>query len=144
MSFTGPFPLSEVISRAQQIQGLRLVGNAADLDAALNTPPRAVPALYVLGDEQGGEVLGVTGRTAQNISVTVKLVLWVRNAGGAERLVAEMTALETELRKTFFGWRPASAYQPLTVRASGSEQAYGSHLVRQLLLTTRYRQEAPL
>ncbi|HET8899374.1 MAG TPA: hypothetical protein VFN09_11445, partial [Rhodanobacteraceae bacterium] len=116
--------------------------NAADLQEAETQPPRAVPAIYVLGEENGDSALGVTGLPIQNITTTVKLVLWVRNAGGAAAIVAAMSALEAEVRRVFFGWRPSPEFKPLTIRASGAEQAYGSHLIRQLLLTTSYRQTA--
>lgn len=138
----GPFPLATVIERARQASALRTIGNAADFDAAQSNPPTAMPALYVLSEEQGDSAIGVTGLPIQNLSVTVKLVLWVRNAGGAAQIAAAMTALESDLRRVFFGWRPAPDYKPLTIRASGSEQAYGNHLIRQLLLSTSYRQTA--
>lgn len=136
----GPFPLAQVIERAALVTGLRVVGNAVDLDAAQATPPTATPAMYVLSDEQGDTALGVTGKPIQNITTTIKLVLWVRNAGGAAAIVAAMSALEAQVRAVFFGWHPSPDYAPMTIRASGAEQAYGNHLVRQILLTTRYRQ----
>ncbi len=136
----GPFPLDAVIARIATLPEVSLAGNAADLEAALNTPPRAVPAVYVLSDESGKPTLGATGRALQPITVTLKLVMWVRNAGGAARIVAEMAQVETALRAALFGWHPSSDTRPLTVRASGSEQAWGNHLVRQLLLSTEYTQ----
>jgi hypothetical protein len=135
----GPFPLDGVIQRATSIAGLRLVGNAADLQAALETPPNAVPALYVLSEEAGDQAIGATGLPMQNVTVVVKLVLWVRNAGGAARVVAAMTEFERAVRSVFFGWRPNAEFRPFTIRASGAEQAYGDHMVRQLLLSTSYR-----
>lgn len=136
----GPLPLDQVIERARTVDGVRLVGNAADLDQAQNQPPRATPAIYVLSDEKGDNAIGVTGKPMQNMQATVKLVMWVRNAGGAAAVITAMTELETAVRKVFFGWRPDSEYKPFTIRASGAEQAYGSHLIRQLLLSTSYRQ----
>lgn len=136
----GPLPLAAIINRIDAITGVRLVGGATDLDAALSTPPRAVPAVHVLCDESGAAPLGSTGRALQPITATVKLVMWVRNAGGAEAVAADMAALETSVRNSLFGWVPAAGCKPLTVRASGNEQAYGSHLIRQLLMTTEYTQ----
>ena len=135
----GPFPLDAVITRARTVPGVRIVGNAADLDAAMSTPPNAVPAIYVLSEESGDEAIGATGKPLQNVAVVVKLVMWVRNAGGAAKVVAAMTALERELRRVFFGWSPSAEFRPLTIRASGNEQAFGDQLIRQLLLSTRYR-----
>lgn len=136
----GPFPLAAVIARARAVEGLRQVGNAADLEAAKHQAPSAAPAVYVLSEEAGEAERAVTGKPIQSIQVTLKLVMWVRNAGGAERVVADMAALESGLRAALFGWRPSPEFTPFTVRLSGQDQGFGSHLVRQLLLTTRYRQ----
>lgn len=136
----GPFPLDTVIARVGSVVGVRLVGNAGDLEEALATPPNAVPAIYVLSDESGDKAIGTTGLPMQNLITTVKFVMWVRNAGGAKRVAAAMTALERETRRVFFGWRPDSEFRPFTVRASGADQRIGDHLTRQLLMTTSYRQ----
>lgn len=135
----GPFPLSDAIQRASGVAGARLVGNAADLEAARVTPPNAVPAIYILCEENGDKSIGATGLPMQNVAVVVKFVMWVRNAGGAARVVAAMAEFEREVRRVFFGWRPSSEFRPFTVRASGMDQCIGDHLIRQLLMSTSYR-----
>lgn len=135
----GPFPLADAIERAGSVAGVRLVGNPADLDAALITPPNALPAIYLLSEERGDKSIGTTGLPMQGITTTLKFVLWVRNAGGAARVVADMGAFEGAVRRVFFGWRPSREFRPLTIRASGMDQRLGDNLIRQLLMTTSYR-----
>jgi hypothetical protein len=136
----GPFPVESVLSRIASIKTVRVIGSAVDLDAALNTPPKNVPAVFVLCEEQGQTPANATGLPSQPVAVTLKLVMWVKHAGGAQKSVAAMGELERALRTSLFGWRPVEAIRPMTVALSGNEQAFGDHLVRQLLMTTRYTQ----
>lgn len=53
MSLTGPFPASAVIERLATLPELRIVEGAAGLQSAIDSPPCAVPAAYVLVEETG-------------------------------------------------------------------------------------------
>lgn len=137
----GPFPLEAVIARARLMRStFKVVGGFADFQAALASAPRNTPALYVLRDESATPPSGMSGTLIQEVTTTVKLLLWNRHSGDAEKAEAAMTAIEQALREQFFGWRPSREFKPLSIRSSGGDQMYGADTIRQLHLTTGYRQ----
>jgi len=146
MSLAGPFPASAVIERLASLDALRLVDGAAGLQAALESPPRAVPAAYVLVEESGREPGDYTGRYAQPMTVTVKVVLWTRHAsaGAGAKAVADMESIERAVRTQLRDWSPGAPFEPLWVSNSGADQFFGGQLTRQVIFRTHYRdQEQP-
>lgn len=138
--FLGPYPTEAVITTLQANSALRLAGGVADLDTALRQPPNTTPAAYVLREETAkpGDY-AEHGR--QRVAVTVKVVLWVRHVGDATgaRAEADMTTLERSVRQSLIGYQPAGTrFEPLTLRASGADQFFAGHLVRQVLFETHY------
>lgn len=136
----GPFPIEAVIALGKTVPGVKIVGGASELSEAEESPPRNTPALFALREERGGKILPVTGKPMQQVGVLIKLVMWIRHAGSAEQAEASMTAFEREVRRVFFGWRPDPGFEPCVIQASGADQKYGSAVIRQLLLTSGYRQ----
>lgn len=146
MTLAGPFPASAVIERLAQLPALRLVEGAAGLHAALETPPRATPAAYVLVEEVGSEPADYTGAYAQPITATVKVVLWLRDARGGTHgaAAAAMEQVERAVRSSLRDWSPARPFEPLFVSHSGADQCFGGQMTRQVIFRTHYRdQEQP-
>ena len=143
MSLVGPFPTSKVIERLSGVSELRLVDGAAGLVAAVESPPRAVPAAYVLVEEQGREPGDYTGRYAQPMTATVKVVLWVRHAaaGAGGKAAAAMEEVERAVRSALRNWTPGHPFEPLWVANSGGDQPYGGQLTRQVIFRTHYRDQ---
>lgn len=143
MSFVGPFPASVVIERLAQRPELRLVDGAAGLQAALESPPRAVPAAFVLTEESGRELADYTDSYAQPMTVTVRVVLWVRHAaaGTGAKASKEMEALERAVRTALRDWSPPRPFEPLYVANSGGDQSFGGQLTRQVIFRTHYRDQ---
>ena len=137
----GPYPTEAVIAKLGSVTALRIVGGVADFETAKTEPPRSAPAAYVLREEtaQPGDY-AEHGR--QRVTVIVKVVVWVRHAGSADtgaKAEAAMTAVEADVRGALMGFKPAgSRYEPLALRASGNDQYYGNHLVRQVLFQADY------
>lgn len=146
MSFVGPFPASQVIERLASLPELRLVEGAAGLRAALESPPRAVPAAYVLVEETGQPKGDYTDRYAQPMTATVQVVLWTRHAGAAtgSKAAAAMEDIERVVRTALRDWTPGYPFEPLWVSNSGADQFFGGQLTRQVIFRTQYRdQEQP-
>lgn len=146
MSLVGPFPISLIIERLASLPELRLVAGAAGLKAALESPPRAMPAAYVLSEESGREPGDYTGTAAQPMTVVIQVVLWLRHVGDAEgaRASAERETVERAVRSHLRAWSPPSPFEPLWVSNSGSDQYLAGQLTRQVLFRTHYRdQEMP-
>lgn len=146
MSLVGPFPASAVIERLEQLSELRLVGGAASLQAALESPPRAVPAAYVLTEEVGQQPADYTDAYAQPMTVTVKVVLWHRHAsaGAGGKAAEAMEVIERAVRSQLRDWAPTGPFEPLYVSHSGADQFFGGQLTRQVIFRTHYRdQEQP-
>jgi hypothetical protein len=140
----GPFPIADVIARlTATVPALRLVGNAADLQAALKTPPLTTPAAFVLGAEKGDVPRGDTGRLVQMIQVAVQVVLWVSNyagGGGGSGARTEMDSLQTLVRTALINWTPdADAFDVLNFQADRDESFAAGNLISQTIFRTRYR-----
>ncbi len=146
MSLVGPFPASRVIERLASVSELRLVDGAAGLQAALESPPRAVPAAYVLVEESGQPSGDYTGHYAQPMTATVKVVLWTRHAsaGAGAKASAAMEGIERAVRSALRDWTPGHPFEPLWVSNSGADQFFGGQLTRRVIFRTNYRdQEQP-
>lgn len=143
MNLTGPFPASAVIAQLRTVTALRLVDGAAGLDAALLDPPRATPAAFVLIEETGTQPGDYAGHYAQPISVTVKVVLWTRHAGGGTQSkgAAEMEQIERAVRSALRDWTPDKPFEPLWLANSGADKAFGSEITRQVIFRTHYRDQ---
>ncbi len=143
MSLAGPFPVSAVIQRLSVLSELRLVSGAAGLEAALASPPNAVPAAYVLSEEAGEPSGDYGGGFAQPMTATLKVVLWLRHAGDATgaKAVAAMETVERAVRTQLRDWSPGAPFEPLYILASGNDQFFGNQLIRQVLFRTRYRDQ---
>lgn len=140
----GPFPVEAVIARLQTLSSLRLVSGAAALEQALKAPPRALPAAYVLTRESGRRPGDYTDAYAQPMTVDVVVVLWLGHAGQQDTgaaAAAAMSQLEREVRTCLRGWSPPSPFEPLWVRASGSDQYLGGIQTRQVVFSADYRDQ---
>lgn len=144
MNLVGPFPASAVIERLRALPALRLVDGAAGLKSALEQPPRAQPAAYVLVEETGKPTGDYADTYAQPIDVMVKVVLWLQHASGGPQAVAEMERIERDVRSSLRTWSVPTPFEPLWVSHSGADQIIGSQLTRQVIFRTAYRdQELP-
>lgn len=95
--------------------GLRLVGGAAEFQAAADGNPPAFPAAYVvLLNEAPGEG-SVSGLVIQRVGVTVGLCLAVRNVADAKGGAAsqDMQALRAAIKASLLGWAPQEGCDPL-------------------------------
>lgn len=140
----GPFPLSMVVERLDELELLKIVGTIAGLQNALQTAPRNTPAAYVLGEESGREQGDYTEASAQPMTATIKVVLWVKHAGDADtgaKALKAMEALEKVVRNQLRAWSPAAPFEPLWISSSGQDQYFGDHLIRQVLFRTHYRDQ---
>lgn len=142
----GPFPLAPVVNRLREPGSpLRYVGNAADLGAALDQQPAAVPAAYVVRQERARASAGASGGVLiQQMAVDVVVVLYVRNhaqaAHGAAAL-EEMAAVIGYVRTQLLNWRADNGVEPLTMNASRDEGYKAGLLINQELYRSEYRIE---
>lgn len=135
-----------MIERLAGVSELRLVDGAAGLQSALESPPRAVPAAFVLVAESGREPADYTGGYAQPMTATVTVVLWVRHAaaGTGAKAAREMEVIERAVRTALRDWSPPHPFEPLHVANSGGDQSFGGQLTRQVIFRANYRdQEQP-
>jgi len=139
----GPFPLAGVIARLRaKVPLAKSIGTAADLHTALETPPNAQPALYVLAEERGSPAKYSGQATIQNVDVILKIVRLVRSASGQKhgrgaRELADQIA--GEIRAALIGWTPGDAFEAITFQ-SGRDDSYRSGwLAGQELFRTSYR-----
>lgn len=145
MSFAGPFPVADAITRLQtQVGKLRHVGSAADLATALSEKPRTAPVAYVVKEERSDPATGASnGVLVQMCTATVQVVLFVRNyaqAGPGAGARAEMDTLIASVRAALLKWSPDNTrfFHGLTHVASRDEQYDGGWLVVQEVFQTRY------
>jgi len=139
----GPFPLSEVIQRLRaKVPLAKIIGTAADLEAAVDVPPNAQPAVYVLMDERGGQSKYSGQATIQNVDVTVKIIRLVRSVAGEKRgsgAREKADELTAQIRAALIGWTPGSAFQALTLMSGRDDRYRAGWLAGQEHFQTSYR-----
>jgi len=139
----GPFPAAEVMARLRaKVPLAKSIGTAATLDAAVEMPPNAQPALYVLTDEHGGPGKYSGPLTVQNVEVNIRIVYLVRSASGEKHGIgarAKADELITQLRAALIGWTPASAFEALTFSSGRDDRYRTGWLAGQEHFKTRYR-----
>jgi len=139
----GPFPLAEVIDRLKaHVPLAKVIGTAADLDSAVEIPPNANPALYVLTEERGGEGKYSGPVTIQNVEVILKVVRLVRSASGEKhgRGARKKTdEIAGQIRAALIGWTPGDAFEAITFQSGRDDQYRSGWLAGQELFRTQYR-----
>lgn len=86
---------------------LKLIGGAADFQAAADSNPNATPACFVfLMDENPGKP--VTDVLMQNVRVSVGITFVVKNVKDAKGAAstASLDALRKKVKDQVFGWSP--------------------------------------
>ena len=140
----GPFPVSSVIGRLQQLATVLLeVGDAADLTTALAQQPRVAVAAFVTAAELGKPIKYSGSIAIQNCDVTVRVVLFVRNFAGEATGSGARQQMDAEVipavRKALFGWTPDDAFNALSFQAGRDEKFAAGWLVSQQIFATDYR-----
>jgi len=139
----GPFPLVGVMARLRQHVPLaKSIGTAADLHTALDTPPNANPALYVLTEERGSPAKYSGQATIQNVDVVLKVVRLVRSASGEKHgrgAREKADAIAAQIRAALIGWAPGDAFEAITFQAGRDDSYRGGWLAGQELFRTSYR-----
>ncbi|MDP1696498.1 MAG: hypothetical protein Q8L45_01715 [Xanthomonadaceae bacterium] len=143
----GPFDITPVIDRLRaSVPTLRQVAGAAELDAAMNSVNAStVPAAYVLPAlESAGETRGSSQRLIQIVSVTVAVVIAVRNYRRADlgsAAGADLGGVVAAVRSAVLGWTPPGGEKPFDFKAGRLERRQDAALWWQDLYRTQYRIE---
>lgn len=144
MTMLGPFPVAEAIARLRALAPvLKLVGDAADLETALNQQPRVSPAAYVTSAELGRAVKYTGPVAQQNCDVTLRVVLFVKHhaqqATGSGARHEMDSLIIPQVRAALFGWTPSDAFDSLHFQAGRDERYAAGWLVSQQVFGTDYR-----
>ena len=142
------FPTARVIERLREkVPALRIVEGAAGLIAAEKQKPERLPAAFVIAQEKADPPKGYSGGVmAQNVNVTVVVVLFVSHAAKANTGAAaqgELDELHGLVRGALTNWKPMPAGSATALHflatdneafAAGSQQgqaAYGMNYTMQ-------------
>jgi hypothetical protein len=127
------FPDDAVLARLAGVTSLASIQLAPDLAEAMRTPPRSGPALFVAFQTQG-QPSEISGPTVQGSRTTaIQLVLWVRNSGTPQRVLAERKAVAEAIDARLLGWVPDDAVDEIYLLAARDDFAHGAWLVSQLI-----------
>jgi hypothetical protein len=143
----GPFPVGAIIARLQeQAKVLLEVGSAADLSTALEQQPKTTVAAFVTAAELGQRSkYSTNGLHIQNVDVTIRVVLFVRNYAGEAAGTGARLQMDAEVipavRQALVGWTPVDAFDALSFQAGRDEAFKAGWLVSQQVLTTNYRMQ---
>lgn len=133
------FPVADVIARLRAIELIKLIGLAPDLNAAMATPPRTAPAVFVVASTSGGAVKYSGSPVQQERVTTLVLVVWVRNHGDAESVRDDLDAVYAAIDARLAGWTPGNPpFGDLTFQASRDQFAHGQYLVAQALYSSSW------
>jgi hypothetical protein len=130
------YPMTAVVARLKGTNVLKLVGSAADLVEATKTPPRADPAVFLASVTKGQGQLCSGPTIQQNRRTWVQLVLWVKNHGGAEAVIAKRDEVAAAIEARLAGFTPGDAFGDLLLDAQRDEFSHGAWLVTQLVYTS--------
>ncbi|WP_180867341.1 phage tail terminator protein [Stenotrophomonas maltophilia] len=143
----GPFPVGAIVARLQeQAKVLLEVGSAADLSTALEQQPKTAVAAFVTSAEVGKPSKYSTNALhIQNVDVTIRVVLFVRNYAGEATGAGARDQMDKEVipavRQALVGWTPVDAFDALSFQAGRDEAFKAGWLVNQQVLTTNYRMQ---
>lgn len=118
--------IEQIIARIKaQIPPLKLVGEAADFQAAAESNPATGPAAFVFMATEAGQDVSLTGRARQRVDVTFTVVYAVKNVASVKgRGNAQALApLKSATRTALIGWRPNGA-EALVGFVSGQQLAF--------------------
>ena len=134
--------ISDVVTYLQTaVPALKLVGAAAQFQAAVESNPKATPAAFVisLGDDPGPSVMA--DQVIQRVATPLGIVLVVRNLSDTKGVAAgqDMEALRAAVKAALLGWQPAAEYDPLQ-RGRGTLLAFkdGHMWWQDIYLTATY------
>lgn len=101
--------------RAQLGDQLKLVGGAADFQAAAENNPAATPACFVFSLGEKPEPSKFTGALLQHVQTAVSIVLVVRNLSDSNgaAAVADVEELRRKVKGVVYGWAPQEGHDPL-------------------------------
>lgn len=132
--------ISETIGRIRDNVGtVKLIGGAAQFQAAAQANPRAVPAVFVIPLEENPSPNEVDSFVIQRVAVTIGVILVVRNVSDTtgEAAGEDMETLRKAVKDQLLGWQPSAEYDPLERGRSGLLTFKDSHMWWQdIYLTT--------
>lgn len=133
--------IAEVIARLKAtVPALKLVGGAADLQAAVEVNPPATPAVFVIPVEDSPGARFAADVTMQRVTTVVGLVLVVKNLADKHGAAAatDMEALRQAVRDQVYGWQARPELDPFE-RGPGKHLAFrDGHVWWQDTLVTSY------
>ena len=110
-----------------------------------NSRPAKECAAYVTAAEMGGRARYTGDQHIQNVDVTLRVVLMVRNysgqasGSGARRQMDEQVI--PGVREALVGWTPVDAVDALSFQAGRDEKFRAGWLVSQQVFVTNYRMQ---
>jgi len=107
--------IEQLVARIKQtVPELRLVGRAAEFQAAVENNPKATPACFVVPvQEQPGRSIS-SDVLQQEVTATVGVILVVRNVGDTlgAGAGADLETLRKAVRSQVFGWQAGPGLDP--------------------------------
>ena len=143
------FPSADVVDRlVAKVPALRLIGDVAELQAAIDAQPKALPAAFVVVSERGHTPAGASGGTQiQKVEVWLSVVLIVANkrmtATGSEAR-RDMDALIASVDSALLNWRPDGSNALPLYFSAGRDEAYkpvAGQLTHQRIYQTERRNQ---
>lgn len=107
--------IAEIIAALRTVPALKLVGGAADLQAAVENSPTVTPCAFVIPLEENPGANALGNFVAQRVAVAVGVVLVVRNLSDSKGAAAtvDMEVLRKATKAVLLGFSPGSEYDPL-------------------------------
>lgn len=142
----GPYPVINVIERLRARAPVLLdVGSAADLQTALEQKPTLDCVAFVTSAELGRKPKYTGPLYVQDVDVTLRVVLMVRNysgqaAGTGARDQMDQTVVPA-VRAALLGWTPVDEFEGLTFQAGRDERFDAGFLTTQQVFGTSYRMQ---
>ena len=139
--------ITEIITRIKAVvPALKLVGEAADFQAAAESNPKVTPACFVIQLEETPEPNALGNLLQQRVHVAVGIVIVIRNLadpkGAAARVSLE--TVRSQLKDQLFGWVATPELDPFERGASNLLAFRDGHVWWQDIYLTSYYDRSKL
>lgn len=133
--------IDEIVARLKANAPLiKLVGQSADFQTAVESNPKVAPACFVIALQENPEPPMAASVMQQKVHVALGVVIVVRNVGDTSGAAAKTTldTIRAQIKDQLYGWVPTPGLDPLERGASNLLIFRDGHIWWQDVYLTSY------
>jgi len=131
----------EIIARIKAtVPAIKLVGEAADFQTAVENNPKITPACFVIPLQEMPERAEFAGAMLQQVAVAVGVIIVIRNVADTTGAAAKanIDTLRKQIKDQLYGWKAETQLDPFERGASNLLAFREGHMWWQDVYLTSY------